>query len=158
MMSAQFDDQRIPASRWGRVSPCPATGCWLWTGKVSTNGYGRIEASDVRTAAHRYFYIALIGDPPAGLDLDHLCRNRSCVNPYHLEPVTRSVNLRRGVGADVTRARTARITHCPSGHPYDEANTYFRPGTKKRDCLTCRRVRSDAYNKRISAMIMERHR
>lgn len=152
-IAAHFFDGRIPDRRWRKVIPCPATGCWLWVGKTARNGYGVLSAYPGRGVAHRYFYSTLIAPPPRGLDLDHLCRVRCCVNPLHLEPVTRSVNLRRGIGASVTRARTALITHCPSGHPYDENNTYFRPGTRQRDCLTCRRQRSDAYNKAISASL-----
>lgn len=150
-LGALFYDDRIPASRWRRVEPCPATGCWLWTGKTATNGYGVIVASPGKGGAHRYFYQTLIGDVAKGLDLDHLCRVRCCVNPYHLEPVTRSVNLKRGANGDVIRSRMALVVACPSGHPYDEANTYYRPGTRQRDCLTCRRARSDAYNKRVAA-------
>lgn len=152
-LGAQFEDARIPVSRWRRVSPCPATGCWLWTGKVSTNGYGIIMGSVGKGMAHRYFYTTLIGPVAPGLDLDHLCRVRCCVNPWHLEPVTRSENLRRGANGDVIRARKAKITSCPQGHPYDEANTYFRPGKRVRDCYTCRRARSDAFNKRHSAEV-----
>ena len=150
-MGAQFDDARVPSSRWTRVSPCPATGCWLWVGKTTTNGYGLITGSVGRGMAHRYFYSNLIGSIPAGLDLDHLCRVRTCVNPWHLEPVTRSENLRRGANGDVIRARMSKVISCPSGHQYDAANTYYRPGTRWRDCLTCRRANSDAYNKRVSA-------
>jgi len=74
------------------------------------------------------------------------------VNPYHLEPVTRSENLRRGINGDILRSRGASITHCPSGHAYDETNTYIRPDKGTRDCLTCRRARSDLFNKRVSGI------
>jgi hypothetical protein len=153
IVSAQFYDARIPPARWRRVDPCPATGCWLWTGKTATNGYGVIQGSIGKGCAHRYFYSTLIGPVQRGLNLDHLCRVRCCVNPLHLEPVTRSENLRRGANGDVIRARMALRTSCPSGHPYDSGNTYRRPGAVSRDCLTCRRARSDAYNKRVAAEV-----
>lgn len=149
-LGAQFNDPRIPDSRWRKVQPCPATGCWIWTGKMASNGYGILQAQPGKGVVHRYFYTTLVGPIAPGLDLDHLCRLRCCANPWHLEPVTRSENLRRGANGDVMRARMRLVTACPSGHPYDESNTYFRPGTQQRDCLTCRRARSSAYNKRMS--------
>ena len=71
-----------------------STGCWVWQAET-TNGYGRFKASKKKHRAHRWAYISLVGPIPANLDLDHLCRNRSCVNPKHLEPVTRRENLLR---------------------------------------------------------------
>jgi hypothetical protein len=88
--------------------------------------------------AHRWFYQYLYGQVQPPLELDHLCRNRACVNPLHLEPVIRSENCRRGE----TGANHLAKTHCPQGHPYDEANTYFRPTLGPhggRACRTCRR-------------------
>jgi hypothetical protein len=76
--------------------------CWLWVGAIGTGGYGNFYISSVgrrirSVRAHRWAYEHLVGSIPDGLDLDHLCRNRACVNPAHLEPVTRRVNLRRGI-------------------------------------------------------------
>lgn len=73
-------------------------GCWTWTGSTQQGGYGCFWFDDVRrqVPAHRAAWLLLVGDIPAGLDLDHLCRNRACVNPAHLEPVTRRTNLMRG--------------------------------------------------------------
>jgi hypothetical protein len=80
--------------------PEPNTGCWLWLGRVTANGYARAWDPMRRTAryAHRILFERERGPIPVGLDLDHLCRIRSCVNPAHLEPVTRQKNLRRGHG------------------------------------------------------------
>ena len=72
-------------------------GCWVWLGAKMRNGYGQLVVGGVHYAAHRYAYQELVGAIPAGLDLDHLCRNRACTNPDHLEPVTRSENLLRGL-------------------------------------------------------------
>lgn len=125
---------------WPKVDKTPT--CWLWIGAIGSGGYGNFYISNVgrkirTTLAHHWAYEQLIGPVPEGLDLDHLCRNRACVNPAHLEPVTRSTNLRRGVG-------TAGRTECPQGHPYDEANTYHDPLTGWRQCRQCRAARDAA--------------
>lgn len=85
--------------------------------------------------AHRVAYELFVAEIPEGFDLDHLCRNRGCVNPDHLEPVTRRENLLRG---ETIPARNARITHCPQGHPYDAENTRIRPCGRRR-CAACNR-------------------
>lgn len=82
---------------------------------------------------HRLAYAWLVGQIPAGLTLDHLCRNTVCVNPLHLEPVTHRVNVLRGQSGV---AANARKTGCPQGHPFDEINTYHYRG--QRHCRTCR--------------------
>lgn len=131
-------DPRIPTKTRNLIIPEPNTGCWLWIGHVNWGGYG----------PHRAIYIRTVGEIADGMDLDHLCRLRCCVNPYHLEPVSRSENLRRGENGRLLRERSAKITHCPQGHEYTPENTYKRP--QGRDCLTCRRARSAAYNERVS--------
>lgn len=98
--------------------------CWEWH-KIDPNGYGTLFQ---RTLPHRWAYQYLRADIPDGLELDHLCRNRRCVNPWHLEPVTRRVNAMRGVGSKQA---------CVNGHPYSEENTYRAPGTGKRHCRIC---------------------
>lgn len=135
---------RTPADLfWPKVDkggPCPDLlhdlgRCWVWKGAKSRNGYGSFRDSGKDGAktisSHRWSYQTLVGQVPVGLDLDHLCRNRLCCNPQHLEPVTRAVNAKRGAGGQ----HQARKTHCPKGHPYDLLNTYF--ARKGRDCRTC---------------------
>lgn len=120
--------------------PEPNSGCWLWTAATTGHGYGLIHAGGRLQYAHRISYEMHNGPIPPGLDIDHLCRVRCCVNPDHLEPVTRKENINRGIVADVHRARHALTTHCPRGHQYDAENTYFN-GTS-RCCRACGRDRA----------------
>lgn len=125
---------------WAKVVRDPETDCWLWLAATS-NGYGRFTAHDHRQEqAHRLAYEMLVGPIPDGLQIDHLCRVRNCVNPAHMEPVSARVNTLRGVGAT---ARKARQTHCVHGHPLDSMTT-LRDGSVHRICLTCHRIRNHA--------------
>lgn|SRR5690606_5793950 len=110
-------------------------GCWLWTGGLTRTGYGKFGGTGL---AHRYAYQRFIGQIPAGMQLDHLCRNRACCNPSHLEPVTGRENLLRG---DTWQARNAAKTHCPQGHEYTPENTY-RYADGRRKCRACGRDES----------------
>lgn len=141
----QFMDERLPSAFWDKVQPCPMSGCWLWTAYVIgpkkgrwNEGYGQVWNGVRVVPAHRYSFISLVGEIPDGLVLDHLCRIRCCVNPAHLEPVTRAENTRRGDlsrNGDVQRNRT----HCPRGHEYNKANTYTC-SRGKRMCRECSRL------------------
>lgn len=108
-------------------------GCWEWRGHIGTYGYGLVTYHGVRYMAHRAVFACLVGAPDQDLDLDHLCRNRKCVRPSHLEPVTRRENLLRG---ETIPAGHALKTHCDSGHEFTKENTYLRP--EGRYCRTCR--------------------
>lgn len=109
-------------------------GCWVWTASRD-QGYGKMYYHGRYVRAHILAYEWLVGPIPAGLELDHLCRNHACVNPVHLEPVTHRENLRRGVGAS---ALNAVKTHCPQGHEYTPENTRIaRNGY--RVCRACHR-------------------
>lgn len=114
-------------------------GCWEWTAARNQFGYGVIHRLDEGSRlAHRILYEMLVGPIPEGLELDHLCRNRGCVRPSHLEAVTRQVNILRGDNPRIVKARNASKTHCPHGHPYDEQERYRRPNGERR-CGACAR-------------------
>jgi hypothetical protein len=107
-----------------RVEP-DGVDCWLWTGPIDLNGYGHVNVGTTTTTAHRAVYTQLVGPVAPGLELDHLCRVRRCVNPDHLEPVTRAENVRR--------SRRTLSSRCANGH-----ERYVQRGSR-RVCLDCRR-------------------
>jgi hypothetical protein len=117
--------------------------CWVWTGALS-RGYGRFvvkQRPTVSVASHRYAYELTVGPIPEGLTIDHLCRNKSCVKPRHLEPVTMRINVLRNEGPS---AKNAKKTQCDHGHPFSETNTYvYAAGPRKgvRKCRVCERLR-----------------
>ena len=129
-----LEQTKTEARFWAKVSK--TEGCWLWTGCIN-DGYGQFRLGGAtRCYAHRYSYGLLVGQVPPGLCLDHLCRNRACVKPVHLELVTMRENLLRGQGIP---AREAKQTHCLRGHPLYGTNLY-RPPDGSRECRTCRKL------------------
>lgn len=148
-----FGDTRLPERFWNKVTPEPNSGCWLWFGAAHEAGYGHRWNGERQRyeSCHRSTYEAVHGDVPDNLQIDHLCKTKSCCNPDHLEAVTAQENMRRSGHQDKAiagyRAYAAAITSCPYGHPYDDANTYVSPkGT--RACRTCRRLQDRARSER----------
>jgi hypothetical protein len=118
--------------------------CWTWSGARGGRGqYGKFTPTKGnQDFAHRYAWERVNGPIPAGLVIDHLCRNPLCVRVEHLEVVTYSENSLRGNNPAVTRARHAQKTHCPHGHEYTEENTWRNPkAPNERDCRACARIR-----------------
>jgi hypothetical protein len=137
---------------WSKVEK--GDGCWRWRGWSAPNGYGIFDTGHSRESArkrlaHRYAYIAVHGSIPEGMDLDHQCNNRWCVNPAHLVPMTHRENVLR---SDRTPASiNARKTHCPEGHALtpDNCSTEFVK-SGRRVCAICRKQKRREWNRRAA--------
>lgn len=116
---------------WSRVDR--SGDCWLWTGSLFNSGYGRFKAERQDRCAHAWSYELMRSPVPLGLELDHLCRVRRCVNPAHLEPVTPQTNLLRGLGL---ASANSQKTHCVNGHEFSSENT-GRASNGGRVCRRC---------------------
>lgn len=140
-------DMNTRIERWLAKKVAIVGTCWQWTGSKTGNGYGQSSVGGKVLMAHRTFYEHFKGTIPEGLDLDHLCKVRCCVNPDHLEPVTRSENLYR---SDRVGKYNLLKTHCPRDHEYTPENTR-RTSKGGRACRACERVWAQAARNRKRA-------
>ena len=135
--AALIFDTKAKARFWSKVSPGPSDACWLWHGATGASGYGNVgrtvDGRPYTYLAHRVAYELTNGAIPAGLDIDHVCRNKRCVNPDHLEAVTFLVNMRRRYGLDAD----GNQTHCYRGHELTPENTERVWRSGRRRCLRC---------------------
>lgn len=116
------------------------TGCWNWEGPSTEAGYGRVIVNGVYEPTHRVSYALYIYAVPDSLHLDHICENKKCINPDHVEPVTSARN--RNLSAKFNLRPTGvyrRKDYCKHGHPWSAANTYVSPKSGARSCITCRK-------------------
>ena len=129
--------------------PEPNTGCWLWTKATCSSGYGTIHDNYRTLVAHRVSFAIHRGPIPEGMHLDHLCRTRACINPWHLEPVTNRENVLRG--QSVMSSRAAQM-FCKRGHFLSGENVY-RIGKNRngRACVRCARDAASARYRRLRA-------
>jgi len=139
-----------------KITPEPNSGCWLWLGALNNKGYGQIHVNGKTELAHRKSYEIYVGQIPAGLTLDHLCRVPCCINPAHLEPVSMRENYLRGIGPIVNGDFHRAKTHCRNGHPFSGENLIIeRNGW--RSCRTCRRVAWTRSNHKRAVEKQRRH-
>lgn len=129
----------LPDRFWEKVEKTET--CWLWIASLDRKGYGQFKLGGEKRRAHRICFEALVGPVPAGLQLDHLCRVRNCVNPAHLEPVTAGENVMRG-------ERVLR-SHCSFGHERTPENSYVYG--RKRQCRICNQRRCREFRDRRRA-------
>ena len=139
-----------------KISPEPNSGCWLWTGAVGSHGYGQVGKTPEfnTTVVHKILYEEKFGPVPDGLELDHLCRVRCCVNPDHLEPVTRRENIMRGIAPSALQAKQSE---CKNGHPLsgDNLRTYKTKYGIGRKCKICAEQWLSENHERVKARMRQ---
>jgi len=147
-MQPEFGDSRLPKKFWDKCGIDSATECWSWTAS-KVRGYGQFHLSGGNVLAHRHAYESLVAQVPRVMTCDHLCRNRACCNPSHIDIVTNKENVLRG---ESFSAKNARKTHCILGHPLSGDNLLLnvrKSGSTDRVCRTCKNVTArNGYHRR----------
>jgi hypothetical protein len=136
----------IEQTFWERANK--TDGCWLWSGQLNDDGYGIIR----RRSAHRYAYTLLVGEIQDGMEIDHTCSNRHCVNPAHMEPVTHTENIQRSWVRGKCESKRYMLskmqkakTHCPHGHPLSGNNLSIDGHSGARRCRICNNEKAKRY-------------
>jgi hypothetical protein len=130
------DDPYVPTLSERFWSKVDAEGdCWEWTGAINPNGYGVFRVGSKNEGAHRFAYTDLVRQIDPGKVIDHLCKNRKCVNIDHLEMTTYSENNKRGAATAVIKNKWSKVTHCKRNHEFTPENTLNGP---RRGCRACR--------------------
>lgn len=154
-MGAPGDEHQSPRqgsrqrreSHWLTAIMVTGGGCWQWTGARHELGYGRVRISGKVVPSHRHIYTLIRGPIPEGMQLDHLCRNPPCCNPWHLEPVAPEENVHRGAMA-IGFGHPANRMWCKRGHEFTEQNTYLNPKNGAKSCKICRKAAFKAFHER----------
>lgn len=147
--------KRNPDTRFAQKYVIEASGCWVWIGSKTPEGYGQFWTGDGHTGAHRWSYERHVGAIPERYVIDHLCRNPSCVNPAHLDCVTMKTNTERGVLYETLAAKAKAKTHCKRGHPLFGAN--LRIDTRgDRGCRSCQCIKGREWKAANRARVNER--
>lgn len=136
LVAVKKADRSFEERLWARIDKAAPDGCWVWTGALNASGYGAVGRDSKVLRVHRVTYELLVGPIPDGLQLDHLCRNRACCNPEHLEPVTNRENWLRGQHHTAVMLRDGV---CKRGHQMTAENTRVR-SDGSRCCRECNRL------------------
>lgn len=127
---------------WTKVRVGDDAACWAWLGALAPAGYGRFRYEGRTAQAHRVAWELTNGKIPAGLVIDHLCRNRACVNPAHMEVVTQGENIRRGDSLRVRRENAVAATHCKNGHAWAEHAVQYATRRRCSECMRANAMRA----------------
>lgn len=149
----EFGDSGLEDHFWSKVEVSDS-GCWEWTASLDTGGYAQLGRGGKNLRGHRVAFQAAGNTLVRGLVIDHLCRNRKCVNPDHLEQVSNQENLRRG---ESPSAENSRKTHCKNGHPLSGENLFVARNSS-RQCRICQRRRKRESHRRNREKNLERMR